>query len=152
MERANTVGVALVILLVLGASLAVLRPIAPDRAAYTSVTQYDPTRESASGVVVGRLETGGISLFGITFGRISRTASVRILVPPGCGERVAVGDSWPSPFEDCVTTSPIAGVVSGGGVSTGGESILVVDVVVGERCYESIGRGDTWPPATGACP
>ena len=151
MERKTGPGVVLAILLVLGAALLTLRPLDPERTGAPGITQHDPTGGPDAAVIVAQRETGGISLLGFTFGHVSRTVSVQFLTPPGCAARVAVGDSWPTPFAECATPVSIAGVVSGGGIAAAGASMVVVDTAVDEGCFESIGPGDTWPPAVVEC-
>ncbi len=116
-----------------------------------TVTLPDPTHEPAAAVVIGRHQSGGFSLLGLDFGKVTHTISVEFYAPAGCFDRVTAGDPWPAPFEECTGPVPIAGIVSGGGIAATGQSIVEVDLDVSEDCYRSISRGDYWPPATNAC-
>ena len=148
---ATTTAAVVVVLVALAAAGLALRSTSKETDVLPGVTLPDPIREPAAAVVIGRHRSGGISLLGLDFGEVTRTVSVEFYAPAGCFDRVAEGDPWPTPVEECAVAVPIAGIVSGGGIAATGQSIVEVDVTVGEDCYQSIDRGDSWPPATDAC-
>lgn len=55
------------------------------------------------------------------------------------------------PDRECASPVPIAGVISGGGITPTGETIVTVDVEVSGDCYDTIIVGDEWPPRATAC-
>lgn len=139
----------LVVLAVVGLAL---RPMSTESAVVPTVTVADPTQGQAEGLVIGRGQAGGFSLFGLQFGAATRTVAVQIEARAGCLDRLALGDAWPVPYEECTSPVPVAGTVSGGGLAPTGESVIVIEVIVDEDCHRSIGRGDRWPPVGGSCP
>jgi hypothetical protein len=133
----------LVLVLLFGWGVRVETEIAPP-------ITIDPGALTAdSGVVVGKLETGGFSFLGLDFGRKTYSVDVHIAAPPGCADSIDMGEPWPSGVTECHPSPRIVGEVAGLGLSPTGESVILVRSEVGAACYDTIEPGDVWP--TEAC-
>lgn len=143
--------VTLAALLILAAATLAVPSTATETDVLPTITMPDPAEAPAAAVVIGLRRSVGFSLLGIDFGEVAHTVSVQLYAPAGCIDHITQGDSWPVPFEGCAGPVTIAGVVSGGGIAATGESIIVIDVDVSEDCYESIRRGEYWPPTSATC-
>ena len=150
-SRGSNTGVIVGVLMVGALIVFALRSVSTETEVLPPVTLGDPQDGPAAAVVVGKHQSGGISILGLRFGRTTYRMSVQFFTAPGCIELVRFGDRWPTPFEECSSTVPIRGEISGGGTAATGESIINVDVEVPEDCYESVARGESWPPAAPAC-
>ena len=151
-SRAANSGVIVGVLVVGALIVFALRSVSTETEVLTPVTLGDPQDAGpAAAVVIGKHQSGGISILGLRFGRTTYRMSVSFFAAPGCIGLVDFGDRWPTPFEECFSSVPITGEVSGGGSASTGESIISVDVEVPEDCYEAVARGESWPPAAPAC-
>lgn len=147
-------GVAGVVVL-LAAGLLALRPGDPEVQYQPTVTFGSPeeygSQGSSKALVVAKHESGGSSLFGISFGTISYRISVQFFTEPGCFPLVDFGEQWPSGFAECSTDIDVAGSITGLGRAQTGDTIVVVDLDVTTDCFRGVSEGDWWPPATDAC-
>jgi hypothetical protein len=150
MSRSNGAGYVLIVAVAFAIVVVALRSTTTETEVLPPVSLPDPGADSPSAVVISTRESGGFSLFGLTFGEQTRTVTVQFYAPEGCYEQLATGDRWPVAYEQCAGPVEVDGTVSGGGIAATGESIVAVDVVVDEACFDSIRAGDPWPqPACG---
>jgi hypothetical protein len=140
-----------VIVIALAALVLVVRPTTTETEVILPASLPDPSEESPDAVVIGLRQSGGFSVFGITFGDVTHTAMLQFYIPAGCHDLVTIGEPLPPPFTECAGPGGIEGTVSGGGITAGGESIVTVEIIVTEDCYRSIVPGDRWPPVGSAC-
>jgi hypothetical protein len=120
--------------------------------ALPAVTLGDPQDvEPTTAVITEKRQNGGFSIAGLRFGHTTYRIRVQFYAAPGCYELVDFRVPWPAPHQDCASDVPITGTISGLGIAATGESVIGVDVDVGEDCYKAVARGDTWPPATRTC-
>ena len=134
----STVFVALVAFTVMAVALA-LRPTLTRTEVLPPVGLPDPGGDPAAAVVVAMRQSGGFSLLGLAFSEQTHTITIQFYAPGGCYEQLTSGDKWPVQLEQCASGVAVEGIVSGSGVTATGESIVAVDVVVTEACFESLG-------------
>ncbi|MCP4965590.1 MAG: hypothetical protein GY926_10170 [bacterium] len=132
-----------------------LRPGTSETQYHPGVTLGDPQDYGSSGsstaLVVGKNQSGGSSLFGLHFGRVTHRISAQFFTSPGCFGLVESGDRWPNSFVECSTDVGVEGTVTGLGRAWTEETIVVVDVEVDQGCFDDVSAGDFWPADVPAC-
>lgn len=143
----NTSIIVGVLLVVAAIAVLALRATVVDVEVQPPIT-FDPgTLKPNTGIVINKLQTGGLELFGLRFGTNTYTLDVQFVAPAGCSLAVVDGDRWPTPIEECGDGPKITGEVTGRGIEPDGESIITVGTEVDIDCFTAVSRGDTWPVA-----
>jgi hypothetical protein len=116
------------------------------------ITLEDPESvEPNAAVVMEKHESGGSSIFGFTIRRTSHFVRVQFFDEPGCHAVVSSSEAWPTSHEECRSTVPVRGEVSGIGITATGQSIIGVDIEVSGTCYDTVTPGDSWPTSAPEC-
>ena len=143
------------ILLVLGVGFLALRTGTTEIQHRPGVTLGHPedygSEGSSTALVTAKTQSGGRSLFGISFGKVTYRISAQFFTPPGCFSLVESGDQWPTPFLECSTAVDVEGTVTGLGRAQTAETIVVVDLEVTKDCFQNVSVGGWWPPGIDSC-
>jgi hypothetical protein len=116
------------------------------------ITLEDPESvEPNAAVVVAKHESGGSSIFGFTISRTTHFVHVQFFDEPQCHAVVSSGEAWPTSHEECSSTVPVRGEVSGIGITATGRSIIGVELGVSGTCYDAVTPGDSWPTSAPEC-
>ena len=146
---AVVVGVAIIMV-----AFTALRSGTTETGELRAVTLGDPQDLGPSGtpaaVVVGKNQSGGRSILWMEFGQRNRL-SVQFYAPHGCADLIDFGEQWPAPFNECTSSVPVTGAISGLGTAATGESIVAVDVEVTLDCFDEVTTGSFWPPEVATC-
>jgi hypothetical protein len=137
------VGILVVVALAPGSTTTVVLP----------PIEFDVTESGGpnAAVVISKNESGGSSILGFRIGRTSYLVHVQFFDEPGCHAVVSSGERWPTSHEECRSTVPVRGQVSGIGIAPTGRSMIGVEVEVSDTCYETVTPGDAWPTSAPEC-
>jgi hypothetical protein len=102
-------------------------------------------------VVITKHESGGSSIFGFTIRRTSHLLRVQFFDEPGCHAVVSSGEAWPTSHQECRSTVPVRGEISGIGITATGQSIIGVELEVSGTCHDTVTPGDPWPTSAPEC-
>lgn len=113
-----------------------------------AATPGEPPADGSSALVYGSYRSSsGLRLFGIEFRAPSYAASVGFVPPEECDPPHG------AVLEDggrCAGI-PVAGVVTGGGTTRSGHTLVIVEVSISSDCFGVLREGDAWPSDRAAC-
>ena len=107
--------------------------------------------EDGTAVVAFLRESGGFSLFGLRFADRTHLVEVQFITEPDCSRLVTSGDSWPTPYPQCVSPVPLVGEVRGLGITVSGNSLVGVEFGVRRACFDLLAPGMPWPTLLPEC-
>jgi hypothetical protein len=154
MKPGAVIVVGLGLFILLGAFAAGLSFTTPDRnpsfvtSEAIAGTPGEPPADGSSALVYGTYRTSsGLRVFHIQVRAPSYAASIGFVPPPDCHppQGVVLED------EGLCTGVPLTGVVTGGGTTPSGKTLVIVQVSISADCHDVLKDGDAWPSSEPAC-